>query len=85
MQNRKQFITDESGQKISVILSIKEYNKLIEEIEMKDDIKAFENAKANDDGSRISLSDYLKKRNFKNGNLQSATQQKSRKTIGQTA
>jgi hypothetical protein len=59
------YITDEKGNKNAVILPIKEYDKLLEELEEADDIRAFDEAKKNDDGYRISLDDYMKKRKAK--------------------
>ncbi len=41
-----QFITDKKGKKVSVIFSIKEYNKLLEEIEDIEDIKLYDEAKS---------------------------------------
>ena len=60
-----QFITDNSGKKLAVVLPIKDYNKLIEELEDLEDVKAFDEAKKEDDGTRISLDDYVKNRKSK--------------------
>ena len=60
-----QFITDNSGKKLAVVLPIKDYNKLIEELEDLEDLKAFDEAKKEDDGTRISLDDYVKNRKSK--------------------
>ena len=57
------FIIDAKGKKISVILPIKEFENIIKKLEELEDIRAYDKAKANDDGERILLSDYLKKRN----------------------
>lgn len=40
------YITDDKGQKISVVLPISEYNKLIEAWEEQEDIKAYDIAKS---------------------------------------
>ena len=68
MVQNPQYIIDKSGKKISVIITLKEYQTLLEESELKEDIRAYDKAKANDDGSRILLSDYLKKRKLRNLN-----------------
>jgi len=39
-----QFITDEKGKKLAVVLPIKDYYKLMEELEDLEDIKEFEKA-----------------------------------------
>jgi len=42
---RTQFITDNQGNKLAVILPIKEYNKILAELEELDDIKLYDLAK----------------------------------------
>ena len=54
-----QFITDATGNKISVILPIAEYQALIEELEDQDDVRLFDEALKNDNGERITLDEYL--------------------------
>lgn len=39
------FITDKKGKKISAVLPIKKYERLLEELEMLEDIKAYDKAK----------------------------------------
>lgn len=39
-----QYITDDKGKKLSVVLSIKEYKKIMEELEDMEDIKAYDKA-----------------------------------------
>jgi len=41
-----QFVTDESGARIAVVIDIKEYEKLLEELEELEDIRAFDEAEA---------------------------------------
>jgi hypothetical protein len=60
-----QFLTDEKGNKTAVLLPIKQYNKMIEQLEDLHDIKLYDEAKRDDDGSRISLEDYMKSRESK--------------------
>lgn len=50
-----QYITDNKGNKISVILPIKEYQKIIEELEEQEDIRLYDEAKKNDTGERIPM------------------------------
>ncbi len=56
-----QYITDPSGKKYAVVLPIKEYNLLLEELE---DIKLYDAVKAKNESS-ISFEQYLKKRKAK--------------------
>ena len=46
---KQQFIEDKQGHKIAVILPIEQYNRLIEQLEELEDIKAYDTAKASDD------------------------------------
>ena len=48
---RTQFITDTKGRKVSVILPMRDYNKMIEELEELADIRAYDEAKANGEES----------------------------------
>ncbi|HEX3010171.1 MAG TPA: hypothetical protein VHO90_21415 [Bacteroidales bacterium] len=43
---KTQYITDPDGKKISVILPIRDYEKMLEELEELEDIKAYDRAKA---------------------------------------
>jgi exonuclease VII small subunit len=40
-----QFVTDSKGQKTGVLLSMKQYEKMLEELEELEDIKAYDKAK----------------------------------------
>lgn len=42
---QKQFITDKKGNKLAIILSMKEYTKMVEELEELNDIKLYDSAK----------------------------------------
>ncbi len=42
---RTQFVIDDHGNKVSVILPIKEYNKMVDELEELEDIKCYDKAK----------------------------------------
>ncbi len=57
-----QFITDSDGKKHAVILSMKEYKKIVEELEELEDIKMYDEVKSKNEKS-IPFSEYLKKRN----------------------
>lgn len=61
-----QFLTDKKGKKTAVLISIKEYNKLMRDLEELEDIRLYDEAKKNDDGVRISFDDYVKSRKAKN-------------------
>jgi len=43
---KAQYITDTQGNKLSVILSIRDYEKIMDELEELEDIKAYDKAKA---------------------------------------
>ena len=63
---KTQFVTDKQGKKVAVLISIRDYKKMIDEIEELDDIRTFDKAKKGDVGGRVLFSDYLKKRRTKN-------------------
>ncbi len=48
---RTQFITDNNGQKLAIILPIKEYNKMMDELEEFEDIKLYDKVKASNESS----------------------------------
>jgi len=62
-----QYIKDANGKKSMVILSAKEFESLMEELEDAEDVRLYDEAMLEDDGERISLADYLKERESKNG------------------
>jgi hypothetical protein len=64
---KTQFVTDDHGKKLAVILPIEDYEKMVEELEDLEDIRLYDEAKKEDDGKRILFSEYLKKRKAKNG------------------
>jgi hypothetical protein len=55
-----QFLTDKKGNKTGVLLSIKQYNKLIEKLEDLEDVRLYDEAKREDDGNRISIDEAFK-------------------------
>ncbi len=60
------YITDKKGKRISVILPIEEYERILTKLEELEDIRLYDEAKKEDDGERILFSDYLKKRQADN-------------------
>lgn len=42
---RTQFVTDDNGKKLAVILPIKEYNKMVDDLEELEDIRLYDAAK----------------------------------------
>jgi len=61
-----QYITDNTGKKISAVLSMKDFKAIMDELEELEDIKLYDEAKKQDTGERILFSDYLKNRKAKN-------------------
>lgn len=55
-----QFVTDNQGNKIAIILPINEYTKMLEELEELEDIKLYDKAKKKDTGERIPMEDAFK-------------------------
>jgi hypothetical protein len=55
---KSQYITNIKGKKISVILPIREYEKMIEQLEELEDIKAYDEAMRNNE-EEISIHDAL--------------------------
>jgi PHD/YefM family antitoxin component YafN of YafNO toxin-antitoxin module len=61
-----QYIIDSRGNKSMVVLSAKEFESIMEELEDLEDVKLYDKAKKDDTGERIQFSDYLEKRKTKN-------------------
>ena len=60
-----QYVTDKKGRKMPVQLSVKEYEYLLDELEMKEDIALYEKVKADRKERYMPLTEYLKKRKKK--------------------
>ncbi len=60
-----QFVTDKKGKKVAVQLTVKEYEFLIEELELKEDIALYKKVKADKNERYMPLTDYIKKRKKK--------------------
>ena len=56
-----QYIMDSKGAKTSVIISLKDYEKILEMIEDLEDVELYDEVKSRNE-ERISLSDYISKR-----------------------
>lgn len=56
-----QYITDEQGKRVSVVLSMQEWQQLLNELEELDDIRLYDAVKARNEPT-TSLADYRKKR-----------------------
>ena len=59
--SRVQYIVDSKGKRISAVLSIGDYEKLVAKIEELEDIRVYDEVKAKNERS-ILLKDYIKKR-----------------------
>jgi PHD/YefM family antitoxin component YafN of YafNO toxin-antitoxin module len=60
-----QYIKDAKGNKSLVVLTAKEFNTLMEELDELEDIRLYDEAKKEDTGERITLANYLKTRKKK--------------------
>ncbi|MCX6271668.1 MAG: hypothetical protein NTU44_10685 [Bacteroidetes bacterium] len=65
---KTQFITDDKGKKVSVILSIKKYDRILEDLEELEDIRAYDKVKNKSGEANEPLEDYLRKRNNRKKN-----------------
>jgi hypothetical protein len=60
--NTPQYITDIKGKRLSVVLPIRDYERLLEEFEDMEDVCLYDEAKKEDNGEYVLFSDYLKNR-----------------------
>lgn len=56
-----QYVTDSNGKAVSVLLPMKEFKSILEELEDLEDIKLYDKAKKNDDGVRIPMDEAFRK------------------------
>jgi PHD/YefM family antitoxin component YafN of YafNO toxin-antitoxin module len=56
-----QYITDINGKKLSVILPVKDYERMLEELEDQEDVRAYDEVKSRNEES-IPFEQYLKER-----------------------
>jgi len=61
---KTQFLTDENGNKISIVIPLEEYKRILEDLEELEDIRLFDEVKARNEKS-IPLEQYLKLRQKK--------------------
>ncbi|MBS3776611.1 MAG: hypothetical protein V5A59_09820 [Bacteroidales bacterium] len=66
MSNSQQIIKDDQGNKIGVFLPIKEYERILDQLEELEDIKAYDEYKSLEEES-IPLRDAIKQRKQQNG------------------
>jgi len=64
LKKEPQFITDKKGKKLSVVIPMPEYKKIMEELEELEDIRMYDAVKARKEKS-IPLSQYLQLRKKK--------------------
>lgn len=64
LKKEPQFITDKKGKKLSVVISVTEYKKMLEELEELDDIRLYDAVKVRNEKS-IPFSQYLQQRRKK--------------------
>jgi PHD/YefM family antitoxin component YafN of YafNO toxin-antitoxin module len=55
-----QFIKDSKGKNSLVVLSAKEFESIMEELDAIEDVRLYDEAKANDTGERISMEEAFK-------------------------
>jgi hypothetical protein len=65
VMNKESFIVDDAGNRIAVMLPIKEYNRMCLALEELEDIKAYDAAKAKNEPT-IPLREAIKQRKQKN-------------------
>ena len=62
MIDNTQYIINNKGENISVILPIKNYERILEKLEDLEDILLYDKAKKEDNGEYVLFSDYIKNR-----------------------
>ncbi len=61
---KTQFITDDSGNKLAVIMPIKEYQKMLDELDKIEDVKLYDEIKSRKEET-LPFDEYLKRRKEK--------------------
>lgn len=64
VKKEPQYITDKKGKKLSVVISITEYKKMLEDLEELEDIRLYDAVKSRKEKS-IPLNQYLQRRRSK--------------------
>ena len=57
---KTQFVTDDHGKKLAVILPMKDYQKMVDDLEDLEDVRLYDEAKKNDTGERIPMQEAFK-------------------------
>ncbi|TFF40937.1 hypothetical protein [Mucilaginibacter psychrotolerans] len=57
-----QYLKDSEGNNSFVVLTVDEFEAIVEKLEDLEDVRIYNEAKREEDGERISFSDYLKSR-----------------------
>ncbi len=68
MSINPKFITDNKGKKVAIIIPIREYEKIVDELEMLEDIKLYDDAKSENE-EYTPLEDYIESRKKKDGQV----------------
>lgn len=58
---KENFVVDNSGKRIAVVLPIKEYERILDELEEKEDVRLYDKVKARNE-ERIPLEQYMEER-----------------------
>jgi PHD/YefM family antitoxin component YafN of YafNO toxin-antitoxin module len=66
IKKEPQYITDKKGKKLSVVIPVDQYKKMLENLEDLDDIRLYDAVKGRKEKS-IPLSQYLQRRSKKHG------------------
>jgi hypothetical protein len=61
---KTQYVTDDHGNKLAIIVPIKDYQKMLDDLEEAEDIKLYDEVKARKEDS-MPFKEYLKKRKHK--------------------
>ena len=61
---KTQFLTDEKGNKISIVIPLEEYKRMLEDLQELEDIRLFDEVKAKNEDS-VPFEEYLKLRQGK--------------------
>lgn len=61
-----QYITDEHGKRVSVVISIQQWQQVLDELEELDDVRLYDKVKSRNEPT-VSLAEYRRKRQRANG------------------
>ena len=80
LKKEPQYITDKKGKKLSVVISITEYKKMLEELEELEDIRLYDAVKARKEKS-LPFTQYLQRRKQKHAWVQNQHHKNGAKAI----